>query len=56
MLLLNAEEETVAGFIDELQRRLNPRPLASRFPALSGSASSPELHTGMQVNVFQGPV
>lgn len=39
VLILNAEEEIVLGFIEELQRRLVPKPLGIHRNA----ASSPEL-------------
>ncbi len=44
VLVLNPEEETVIGFIEELQRRLAPRPLHPRMATLMGtSASAPDL-------------
>ncbi len=46
MLILNAEEETVIRFIEELQRRQAPEPLgiprnAASSPELSGAISAP---------------
>ena len=44
VLVLNAEEEAVVGFIEELQRRLAPKPQHPRSAPLNGSASMPDLH------------
>ena len=44
VLVLNAEEEAVVGFIEELQRRLAPRQPTARMATLAGSMSMPDLH------------
>ena len=44
VLVLNAEEEAVVGFIEELQRRLAPKQPTARMATLAASASLPDLH------------
>jgi hypothetical protein len=44
VLVLNAEEEAVIGFIEELQRRLAPKQPNARMATLAASISMPELH------------
>lgn len=45
VLVLNAEEDAVMGFVEELQRRLAPKqPLSGRMAGLMGTASLLDLH------------
>jgi hypothetical protein len=44
VLVLNAEEEAVIGFIEELQRRLAPKEPNARMATLAASISLPDLH------------
>lgn len=44
VLVLNAEEEAVIGFIEELQKRLAPKSASARMTTLAASMSLPDLH------------
>lgn len=44
VLVLNAEEEAVVGFIEELQRRLAPKQPTAHMATPAASASLPDLH------------
>ena len=62
MLILNAEEETVIRFIEELQRRQAPEPLgiprnAASSPELSGAISAPsDLRACMRASRLTLPI